>query len=197
MVYDINLLDLEKKYSYAEYLTWKFEEYVELIKGKIFKMTPGPSARHQQISSNLLEFFLVARHRTKCSVFHAPFDVRLFPNANDHEIFTVVQPDICVICDPAKIDRRGCNGAPNLIVEILSPSTSKKDVQDKYDLYQEAGVQAYWIVIPEIEVVEVFELEGGKYQLKRQYVKDDIIRVALFNGMYLDLKSVFPDDLKG
>lgn len=195
MVYDINSLDLNRKYSYAEYLTWKFEEYVELIKGRIFKMTPGPSALHQQISSNLLEFFLVARHTTKCNVFHAPFDVRLFPNLRDRDNFTVVQPDICVVCDRRKIDRRGCNGAPNLIVEILSPSTSKKDVQDKYDLYQEAGVNEYWIVIPEIKVVEVFVLVEGKYQLQRQYVEDDIIHVAIFNNMYLDLKSVFPDDL--
>ncbi len=193
MISDINMLDLEKQYSYAEYLTWKFDEYVELIKGKIFRMTPGPSALHQQISSNLLEFFLVARHITKCQVFHAPFDVRLFPNKDDSKNLTVVQPDICVVCDSNKIDRQGCNGAPELIIEILSPSTSKKDIQEKYALYQEAGVNEYWIVIPEIKVVEVFELIGEKYQLKKQYVEDDIISVSIFNGMYLDLKSVFPE----
>ena len=144
----LSQLDLSKSYSYADYLTWKFQERLELIKGKIFKMSPAPRRIHQEISRDLLtemNFFLKGG---KCNVFSAPFDVRLPKSNAEDEIYTVVQPDICVVCDPSKLDDAGCVGAPDLIVEILSESTAKKDKTNKFELYQECGVKEYWIVSP-------------------------------------------------
>ena len=191
MINDINSLDLSKRYSYADYLTWKLDEYVELIRGKVFKMSPAPSSLHQLISSRLLRYFLPVTDHGSCEVFHAPFDVRLFPSQDDSENDTVVQPDICVVCDPEKIDARGCVGAPDLIVEIISPSSSKRDVQDKYELYQEAGVPEYWIVIPEVNLVEVFHLKDGKYDLKKQYSANDQLTPMVFPQLSIDLGRVF------
>ena len=115
-------------YTYADYLQWKYEERLELIRGKIYKMSPGPASMHHQVSMKLsAELYLFLKGK-QCQVYAAPFDVRL-PVKNrkkDHEVTTVVQPDICVVCDESKIDSRGCCGAPDLVIEILSPGNSKK-----------------------------------------------------------------------
>lgn len=141
MVSDIKLLDFSKKYSYADYLTWTFPERLELINGKIFDISVSPGTLHQRISMIILgEMFDFFKQR-KIQIFHALFDVR-FPQKlkNDEDVFTVVQPDICVICDDSKIDTRGCIGAPDLIVEILSPGNTTREMKDKFDLYEESGV---------------------------------------------------------
>lgn len=133
MITDINQLDFKKRYTYADYLTWKFTERVELIKGWLYKMSPAPRRRHQKISGEL--FFLLKSNSLLegCEIYDAPFDVRLVKNerAQHRTIDTVVQPDICVICDPGKLDEMGCQGAPDLIVEITSPATAKKDYNEK------------------------------------------------------------------
>ncbi|MBC7391423.1 MAG: Uma2 family endonuclease, partial [Opitutaceae bacterium] len=170
MITDINQLDLSKTYTYADYLTWQFDGMVELIKGKIFNMSPAPGSYHQRVSGNIFKDFAVFLNKKPCKVFIAPFDVRLSMFRNDQEILTVVQPDICVICDLSKIDEKGCNGTPDLMIEILSPSTKKKDVQDKFQLYEESGVQEYWIVYPLEKLVDVFLLEDNKYRLVKKYV---------------------------
>lgn len=184
-------LDLRKRYSYADYLLWKLEDYVELIRGKVFRMSPAPSSYHQQISSNLLVELSRNRDQYGCRIFHAPFDVRLFPIKDDSNNDTVVQPDLCVVCDQSKLDEKGCLGAPELIVEILSQSTSKKDLRDKFDLYQEAGVMEYWIVNPWNKAIEIFELSEGKYQLKGIYLEGDTIQVTLLSGMEIPVQEVF------
>lgn len=138
-VEDISLLEPEATYSYADYLRWSFEERVELIKGKLFRMSPAPRRGHQEISSIIARELLLFLKGKSCKVYYAPFDVR-FPNYSDdsdEQIYTVVQPDICVVCDLAKLDEAGCKGAPDLIVEILSPSTASKDLKEKYQLYEE------------------------------------------------------------
>ena len=187
----LSQLDLSKSYSYADYLTWKFQERLELIKGKIFKMSPAPRRIHQEISRDLLtemNFFLKGK---QCNVFSAPFDVRLpKPNAED-EIYTVVQPDICVICDPSKLDDAGCVGAPDLIVEILSESTAKKDKTNKFELYQECGVKEYWIVSPTDQYIELFVLEDGKYVREGVYTKDDEVRSGVLKNFDLNLNALF------
>ena len=143
-------LDINKVYSYADYFKWKFEERVELIRGYIFKMSPAPNVRHQQLSAEIggqLWSFLRGK---KCQVFTAPFDVRLpRKSTDDKEIITVVQPDICVICDPSKLDKRGCLGAPDIVVEILSPGNNTKELKNKYEVYEEAGIKEYWVVSPQ------------------------------------------------
>ena len=146
-------------YTYADYLKWQFEERLELFKGKIFKLS-APNTKHQVLLGNihvLIAAFLKIR---SCQVFLAPFDVRL-PVKNrkkDDEVTTVVQPDLCIVCDDSKIDSRGCCGAPDLVVEILSPGNSKKEIRLRHELYEEAGVKEYWIVNPEEENIVVFVL---------------------------------------
>ena len=132
-----------------------------------------------------------------CRVFSAPFDVRLTKpksqRKTDNDIETVVQPDVCVICDISKIDRRGCLGSPDLIVEILSKGTAEKDIKDKFEVYEESGVQEYWIVSVEDCVVSVFRLDkSGRYQADhRPYVKGDFIRVGIFTDLDISVEDVF------
>ena len=191
MITDINQLDLSKTYNYADYLTWQFDGMVELIKGKVFNMSPAPGSYHQRVSRNIFKDLAVFLNKEKCEVFVAPFDVRLSNYKYDKEILTVVQPDICVICDPTKIDEKGCNGSPDLIIEILSPSTKKKDVQDKFQLYEESGVKEYWIVYPLEKLVDVFLLENNKYRLVKKYVHDDIVPVNIFQSLNISLTDIF------
>jgi Uma2 family endonuclease len=193
MITDIKQLDLSKSYTYADYLTWQIDGMVEIIKGKIFQMSPAPSDKHQSLSGNLYgEMFQILKNKP-CKVFHAPYDVRLTRNSNDAEVTTVVQPDICIICDQSKRDERGCNGAPDLIIEILSPATSRKDVRDKFDLYEESGVLEYWIVDPIDELLDVFVLQNGKYQLNKKFVADEIVESGTISGLVIDLKDIFKD----
>ncbi len=191
MITDINQLDLNKSYTYAEYLTWRFDEMVELIKGKLFKMSPAPTDKHQVVSGSLHRDIASFLKKKQCRVFHAPYDVRLKRSLNDNEITTVVQPDLCIICDQSIRDERGCNGDPDLIIEILSPSTSKKDVINKFEIYEESGVKEYWIVDPINELVDVLVLKDNKYQLVKKYVNDDKVPMNIFPGFEIDLVDIF------
>ena len=199
MITSLEQLDLNKRYTYSDYLTWQFDEMVELIRGKIFPMSPAPSRIHQQVSSNLLRLIFKFFDNQSCQVFHAPFDVRLPLPENqqkDGKIDTVVQPDICIICDPTKLDDRGCNGAPDWIIEILSKSTSEKDLTEKYDIYQNAGVSEYWIVHPHEATVMIFRLdENGQYKSVREkpFVRSESVPTNVFSDFQIDLKEVFPD----
>lgn len=188
---NINQLDLSKTYSYFDYLTWKFQERVELLKGKIIQMSPAPNTRHQRISSDL--GFALRKHLEgkNCRVFYAPFDVRLFKQNDDKEVITVVQPDICVICDESKIDERGCNGSPELVIEILSPGNSKKEMKSKFALYEEAGVLEYWIIDPEKEIILHYVLENGQFCSHRPLVADDVLVSKTLLGFELDLSTLF------
>ncbi|MEX0882546.1 MAG: Uma2 family endonuclease, partial [Cyclobacteriaceae bacterium] len=136
-------------YSYADYLTWELEEMVELIKGKVFKAAAAPRRMHQKISVMISTKLYNYLENDSCEVYNAPFDVRLpYTSKKNEDIFTVVQPDICVICDKAKLDEMGCIGAPDLIVEILSPGNNKKELKNKYEVYEESGVKEYWVIQP-------------------------------------------------
>ncbi|TAN51493.1 MAG: Uma2 family endonuclease [Methylococcaceae bacterium] len=189
----LSQLDLNGIYSYADYLTWRCDQAVELIKGKIMLMCPAPSLAHQRLSRKLLhpiDSYLMGK---TCEVFHAPFDVR-FPDrlCADQEVFTVVQPDLCVICDPRKLDSRGCLGAPDWIIEILSRENSKRDIKTKYALYQEHGVLEYWIVYPYEKTIHQFVLgDDKKYQLINMYSCDDQAVPSIFPDLAIDLTQVF------
>lgn len=172
----INQLDLNKIYSYADYLLWRMEERVELLKGRIFKMSPAPSVKHQKVSGNLHILLHNAYNQSPCNLFYAPFDVRLSrKNQENEQVFSVVQPDLCVICDPEKLDEKGCNGSPDLIIEILSPGNSKKEMKHKFELYEESGVKEYWVVNPLDEFVLVNVLQGEKYQTLKPVVDDWVV----------------------
>ena len=180
-------------YTYADYLQWKFEERLELFRGKIFKLS-APNTRHQQISLTIGSTLHTFLKNKKCQAFIAPFDVRL-PVKNkkkDDEVITVVQPDICVICDETKIDSRGCCGAPDLVVEILSPGNSKKEIRLKHELYEEAGVKEYWIVNPEEENIVVFILnEEGELSGLKMYASGDTIQSIAVPGLNINLSEIF------
>lgn len=186
----LNQLDLNGVYTYADYLLWRLEERVELFKGKIFKMSPAPNVKHQKISRNLtIEIGSLFKHKT-CQLFSAPFDVRLPQNKGDEQIFTVVQPDLCIICDSEKLDERGCVGAPDLVIEILSPGNSKKEMKNKFELYEEAGVREYWVVHPTEENVLVYVLENGEFKGTKPVV-DDYITSYVFPDLKVHTNDVF------
>lgn len=187
----LSQLDLSKSYTYADYLTWKFSERVELFKGKILKMTPAPNLAHQRVSriiGTLLVNFLAKK---TCEVFYAPFDVRLENKKADELVKTVVQPDICVICDLTKLDQKGCNGAPEIVIEILSPGNSQKEMKAKFDLYQEAGVLEYWLVQPIDEVVWQYQLENGKFINHRPLIEGDFIESKVVEGIKIAVSDIF------
>ncbi len=190
----VNEPDIEYgRYSYADYLTWEMDEMVELIKGKIFKRDiAAPALNHQRISMRLsVQLFNFLKGKT-CQVFHAPFDVRLpVKSRKNQDIDTVVQPDICVVCDPDKLDAAGCIGAPDLVVEILSPGNNKRELKNKFEVYEEAGVTEYWVIHPNEQTLLIYSLIDGKYQASRFFVSGDEITSACLPGFSLDLEDVF------
>jgi Uma2 family endonuclease len=194
-IVSLSQLDLNKKYSYADYLTWQFEQAVELIKGKILPMA-APNRKHQTISREIHGTMYIFFQNAPCEFFAAPFDVRLYDkkksvNANK-DVYTVVQPDLCIICDEAKLDDKGCIGAPDLIVEILSPGNSSKEMRTKKNLYAESGVREYWIIDPEHENAFQFLLENeNTYSPPIIYVDEDILHCSIFPDLKIDLKKVF------
>lgn len=196
---DIDQLDPNATYSYADYLTWQFEEIVELIKGKVYRnMSPAPNRRHQRISLKLILNLGNFLEKHPCQLFPAPFDVRLIDkkksSKQNKDIYTIVLPDLCVVCDLDKLDDQGCLGAPDLIIEIASPATLKKDQKIKLALYEENGVREYWIVYPEINSVAVYDLdEAGRYRLRNLYHEEDIARVGLFPDLAVNLSDIFEE----
>ena len=189
-------LDLNQSYTYADYVKWTLEETVELIKGRIFHMA-APLSNHQVTSLNLSRILGVYLKGNKCKVFAAPFDVRLpkplSHRKSDADIETVVQPDVCIICEPSKIDRRGCIGAPDFIIEILSKSTADKDLKNKFEVYEESGVKEYWIVDTSHKMVIVSRLGAeGKYIADhRPYVMGDVVKVGILPDLNIEVEDVF------
>ncbi len=194
MITSIDQLDLSKQYTYADYLTWQFDERVELIRGWISRMSPAPLVSHQLISMTLSNEIYSYLKGKDCKVFAAPFDVRLDNKRNslpNKAITSVVQPDICVICDIEKLDEKGCIGAPDWIIEILSPGNTRKEMKEKFSLYEENGVKEYWIVDPVHLMIQVFDLKEDKFAWRSNYVKEDLIPVGIFEGFIIDSNLVF------
>lgn len=189
---NINQLNPEAYYTYADYLSWQFDEMVELIRGKLFKMSPAPKTNHQKVSSNFIRILDAYLHSKPCEWFHAPFDVR-FPAKDGLETDTVVQPDLCIVCDLKKLDQSGCNGVPDLVVEILSPGNTKKEMSHKFELYESEGVKEYWLAHPEEKWMIIYSLnKEGKYVGSKPYVPNDgIINSVLFKDLEIDLSKVF------
>jgi len=174
-------------YTYADYCAWDDGKRWELINGVAYAMCPAPSYDHQRIIVKLtiqLGMFLKGK---PCKLLIAPFDVRL---NSDDEDDTVVQPDLVVVCDSAKLDKNGCKGAPDFIIEILSPSTARHDRWLKYNLYKNAGVREFWIVDPDTKTVSVNVLKDGDY-IGKAYGDTDIVPAAVLPGCEIDLRDVF------
>jgi Uma2 family endonuclease len=180
-------------YTYADYLQWKLKERLELIRGRIFKLS-APNTKHQLVVGQVhLQLRSFVGSNT-CRVFIAPFDVRLpiHPNDPDQKIQSVVQPDLCVVCDESKIDWKGCCGAPDLVVEILSPGNSAHEVRTKFNLYQEAGVPEYWLINPEEENLVQYVLnDKGKYSHGTMYAAGDTITSPALNGCSIEVAAFF------
>ncbi len=195
-VVDLSQLNLTSGvYSYADYLTWQFDQTVELIKGHIFPMS-APSRRHQRISWQLTLLIGNQLRQSNCQAFAAPFDVRLTDKRKvkkaNQDLLTVVQPDICIICDEAKLDDKGCLGAPDLVVEILSPGNSAKEMKIKKLLYEENGVREYWIIDPEHATAFQFHLtEADVYSPATIYVSDETLVSVIFPTLDIPLSEVF------
>jgi Uma2 family endonuclease len=193
MITSLDQLDPNGSYTYADYLLWQFTERVELLRGKI-RQIAAPSVKHQRISIRLSRIVSTALLNTQCQPFAAPFDVRLTRTRHDQQAITVVQPDLCVICDPSKLDDRGCNGAPDLIIEILSPGNSRTEMKDKFELYQEAGVLEYWVVSPIEKNILVWKLnEQGIYIGLSPKVEGDILTTPIILGLEVDVTKLFED----
>lgn len=196
VITDINQLDLDGTYTYADYMKWRFDEYVELFRGKVMRMSPAPLRQHQNIAGNIFAPIKSYLRRKSCKVYDAPFDVRLPKKdiLSDEKIYTVVQPDVCIICDPAKLDVRGCIGAPDTIIEILSKGNADRDLHKKFDLYQEHGVPEYWVVFPVEQLVTVYRLsEQGLYTVRGVYDEPGPVPVASLPAFSLRWEDIFED----
>ncbi len=179
----------KESFTYADYCEWTGEERWELIDGVPYAMAPAPTDVHQEILLDISTQVRTYLRGKTCKAVFAPFDVRLNPEGNDDN---VVQPDLLIVCDPAKISKKGCKGAPDMIAEILSPSTSLHDRLRKFNAYLKAGVREYWIVDPIDRVVHVHLLHEGKYTVSA-YGAEDSIPVAVLDDLSIDMKTVFPE----
>ena len=194
IITNIKQLNLHGSYTYADYLLWHFKERVELIRGKILKMSPAPSRKHQEISMTTTLMLAKFLRNQPCKMYAAPFDVRLInykENTDDNEVVSVVQPDLCVICDTNKLDDKGCIGAPDLIIEILSPGNSKREMDIKFDLYQENGVLEYWIVNPSEKNIYIYVLENNRYIGLKPLIESSTLISPTFPKLKFAVKKIF------
>ena len=185
----------EHLYTFADYLKWNDGKRYELIDGQVYILAPAPSPEHQRISGELYRQISNYLLDKDCQVFAAPFDVRLPEGEErDEEILTIVQPDILVVCDKSKLDQRGLKGAPDMVIEIVSPSTAGRDRGVKRDLYERNGVREYWLVDYSNKTIEVYLLnEGNRYGKPVVYSAEEKVPVNIFEGLEIELSLVFRD----
>lgn len=183
----------EQKYTYVDYLKWDQEERWELLDGVPYNMSPAPSRKHQECVGELYRRFANYLEGKKCRAFISPFEVCLLVNGAsiDEEIENVVQPDVLIVCDEQKLNERGCKGSPDLVVEVLSPATAKKDRNEKLKLYEQAEINEYWIVDPVHETIEVLILRDGKYGHAETYSNVDELSVGIFEDLIINLSGIF------
>ena len=181
----------EPRYTYADYLTWDDDERWQIIEGVPYLMSPAPTWGHQGINMEISRQIATFLKGKPCKVFVAPFDVRLFPKA-DNSDDTIVQPDIVVVCDHSKLEKTGCTGAPDMVIEVLSPSTALLDKHKKLQLYRKAGVREYWIVDLDTKTVSVHILKEGEYVIST-YGETDTAPVHVLDGLSIDLPEVFEE----
>ncbi|MFW5712205.1 MAG: Uma2 family endonuclease [Spirochaetota bacterium] len=180
-------------FNYRDYLAWDDDRRFELIDGRIYDVSPAPNRAHQEILMEfaaLLHEFYVGK---PCRVYPAPFDVRL-PRAgqDDMETDTVVQPDISVVCDQNKLDDSGCRGAPDIVVEIISPATASKDQVRKLQLYEQHGVREYYIVHPADRLVRVYRLAAdGRFSRDEVYDQQGEIESGVAEGLRIKVAQLF------
>ena len=180
-----------RRYTYGDLMEWDDGKRYELYDGVPEAMS-SPTEAHQLVLGELyrqIANFLVGK---PCKAYIAPFDVRLFDAAGDRpeDSLYVLQPDLMVVCDHDKVDRRGVRGAPDLVIEILSPSTQANDRLRKFRLYERASVREYWIVDPERRTVQVYTPEEGRYCAAEAYA-GGTVPVGVLDGCAIELDMVF------
>jgi Uma2 family endonuclease len=180
--------DEDRRYTYADYLTWEGPERYQLINGEVFQMA-SPSVNHQALLMGLSSKFDNWLQGKPCKVFASPLDVRLFPK-KDNSDDTVVQPDLLVVCDKNKIGKNSINGSPDLVVEIVSPSNTHSELFLKFQYYLEAGVREYWVIDPETKKVQVHVYDNGRY-LSTIYKDNVRIPVAVLPGLEIALEDLW------
>ena len=183
-----------RRYTYGDIMQWDDGKRYELYDGVPVALA-SPSDVHQEILAALTaELFDFLRGKP-CKVYPSPFDVRLFDTDDDRpeDSAYVVQPDLMVVCDKSKVDRHGIHGAPDLVIEILSPSTRGNDRLRKFNLYERAGVREYWIVDPDMRVLQVHTLTDGRYHSPDAYTAGSTVPVGVLEGCSIDLSTVFPE----
>ena len=191
-------VDVDDRFTYRHYKTWPDEERWELIDGRAWAMSPAPTTRHQRLSRKLFNRIANLLEGKPCEAFCAPFDI-LLPKGDesDDEVDTIVQPDIVVYCDRSKLTKSGARGAPDLAVEILSPSTSKKDLNDKFRLYERHGVREYWVVDTAGEWLCVYRLASDGHfdegELRDRLGDLSLISSTILDGFTVDPKQLFED----
>ncbi|MFZ5951389.1 MAG: Uma2 family endonuclease [Candidatus Rifleibacteriota bacterium] len=184
----------KKKYSYADYLTWQDGRRYELIDGEVFAMTPAPGFDHQEICGAIFAEFRSFLKGKKCRAIIAPFDVVFSRKSDDlKELHTILQPDISIFCDQEKIGKNSAFGAPDLVVEVVLPSTASHDNVRKRHIYEQAGVREYWLVYPEERYVRVYQLDDqGKFGKENTFEDCDRIQVGIFPDLTIDMTEIFP-----
>lgn len=193
-------LEQDKHYTYRDYLTWPDDFRCELIDGKIYLMTPAPLLAHQDVAGEIFTQAKLALRGKSCRAFIAPVDVRLPSHAEvDENTDVVVQPDVFVVCDVGKLDRRGVRGAPDWVVEVLSPSTAGKDQIEKRRIYERHGVLEYWLVHPTDRILTIYRLINGEFGKPDIYPLEGQTPVAVLPGVTIDWNELAPylrdDDL--
>ncbi|MCX7048218.1 MAG: Uma2 family endonuclease [Candidatus Sumerlaeota bacterium] len=187
---------VEPRFTYGDYAAWTDPNRWELIEGVAYCMSPAPMRKHQGVSAELLTQIRVFLRGKRCKVYGAPFDVRLqdYEDQPDEEVPNVVQPDIVVVSDRKKLDEKGCRGGPDLVIEILSPSTASHDQVRKTSLYEKHGVREYWIVDPDQQCITVRVLsEDGRFDKPQVYNGSGTLVVAVLPELIIDLDSVFEE----
>ena len=185
----------KRGFTYADYKLWPDDQRWEIIEGVEYDMSPAPSDKHQKVFGELFLQFATFLRGKKCQLRSAPYDV-ILPEVGDAEEAeeTVVQPDIVVICDRKKIMQRGCVGAPDLVIEILSPRTAKKDMTTKLELYRRMGVREYWMVEPDKKWVRIYTQDkNGRLIVMKTYTANDNPEVGILPGLSIELPLVFAE----
>jgi len=186
---------LKERYTYGNYRMWDDGLRWELIDGEPFCMSPGPAMVHQSLAAKLLAKLVNHFDGKECQVFGAPFDVMLpYGGESEDEIDTVVQPDIMILCDKSKLQRNGIKGAPDVVIEILSPATARRDFNDKFWLYERAGVKEYIVADPYNHVIHAYRRDpSGQFSWKKIYGADDILEFGIFPELKIPLAPLLGD----
>jgi Uma2 family endonuclease len=180
------------EYSYSDYMKWRFQERVEIIMGKIFPMS-APTTLHQHIIGELFFTMYTFFKHTSCNVILSPIDVRLPVGKQGKTFKTVMQPDLCVICDKSKIVAQGIIGAPDLVVEILSPSNRQIEMHEKFEAYQASLVREYWIIHPGEQWMLQYVLnENNLYELHKKYENLSRLESVIFLNLVVDVAAFKP-----